>query len=66
MGGCGAFLTISHKPLNGTECANGVFVQRPRKIKQGRGEWAALPGHHLPDWDLALEKKACAVRCKVL
>jgi len=41
-------------------------VQWPPKIKQGRGKWATLPGHHLPDGNLALENKPDAVRCKVL
>src|SRR5258708_4166637 len=65
-GGRGAFLTIPPKPLNSTECAYGILVQRPRQIKQRAGKWAALPGHHLANGDLALENKACAVRCEVL
>jgi hypothetical protein len=65
-GGCRAFFTISHKSLHGTEGAYSILVQLSREIKQGRGKWAALPGHHLPDGYFPLEDETRAVRRKIL
>jgi hypothetical protein len=36
------------------------------RLSKGVAKSATLPGHHLPDGDLALEDKACPVRCEVL
>jgi hypothetical protein len=60
-----AFLAIAHEPLNGTERAHNILVERPCKVKHRYSKRAMLPSH-FPNRYLALEDEASALRQEVI